>query len=190
MISRTTFFAMIALLVLAIGAPAFAQEESTPSPDTPVEFNITMTDYKFSVDGLAPDQPLQLEVGQAYRLHITSASQSKIAHEILFGKNANVVAGTSHLDYADPMLADVEVLFSATNNGGDFTFAATGMAELEVAPGQELTLEFTLPDDKVGNWEIGCFEFMDMTNTDANPGPTHYDVGMHLPVVVSAAASS
>ena len=181
---------MLALLVLIVGAPVFAQDETTPAPDAVTEFNITMSDYKFTVEGQDASQPLHLEVGQLYRLHLTSTSVTKIAHEILFGKNPNVVAGTSHLDYADPLLADVEVLFSGTNNGGDFAFAATGMKELEVEPGQELTLEFTLPDSKVGAWEIGCFEFMSMTSTDANPGPSHYDVGMHLPVIVTPPASS
>src|SRR6266568_9512405 len=178
MISRTKLFALIVLLLLCVSAPTFAQDETIPAPDTAIEFNITMNDYTFTVAGQDAKQPLQLQARQLYRLHVTSASSLKIAHEILFGKNPNVVAGTSHLDFADPLLADVEVLFSGSNNGADFAFAATGMKELEVQPGQELTIEFTLPDDKVGNWEIGCFEFMSMTSTDANPGPSHYDVGM------------
>jgi hypothetical protein len=189
MISRTNFIALIALLVLTMSVPVFAQDETTPMPDSVIEFNITLSDYNFTVAGQDALQPLQLQAGQTYRLHLTSTSLTKIAHEILFGKNPNVVAGTSHLDFADSMLADVEVLFSGSNNGTDFVFAASGMKELEVAPGQELTLEFTLPNDKVGDWEIGCFEFMSMTSTDENPGPSHYDVGMHLPVIVSAAAS-
>lgn len=190
MISHTKLFAMLALLVLVISAPVFAQDETTPAPDSAVEFNITMNDYNFAIAGQDATQPLQLQAGQMYRLHLTNGSTVKTPHEILFGKNPNVVAGTSHLDYADPMLADVEVLFSGTNNGADFTFAANGMKELEMAPGQELTLEFTLPDAKVGDWEMGCFEFLNLASTDENPGPSHYDVGMHLPIVVSAAASS
>jgi len=176
------------LFLFLFGLPALAQDGANPAAPPAIEFNISLTDYNFAVEGLDAGKPLALTAGQTYRLHFSNDSAMKMGHEVLFGKNANVVAGSSHLDYADSLLDDVEVLLSGTINGNDFVFVSSGMKELEVASGQALTIEFTLPDDKVGDWEIGCFEFLSTTNTDDNPGPTHYDVGMHIPVVVSAAA--
>lgn len=189
MISRTKFFTLIALLVLIIGAPVFAQDETTPAPDAAIEFNITMTDYNFVVDGLEANQPLQLEAGQAYRLHVMNNSTTMMAHEVLMGRNANTLEGGFKHDYAEPMLSDVEVVLTSQMDGKDFLIGVAGLNEFELSVGQEMTLEFTLPDDKVGDWEIGCFEFLSMENTEENPGPTHYDVGMHLPIEVSAANS-
>ncbi len=109
-------------------------------------------------------------------------------HEILFGRNPQILDGTIHLDYTEPLLNDVPVTLTGTFGGHDFLFSANGMNELEIPTGGQLTLDFTLPDAKVGNWEVGCFEFLSMDNTDEHPGPTHYDVGMHLPIVVRPAS--
>lgn len=38
---------------------------------------------------------------------------------------------------------------------------------VQVEPGETVEVTFTLPEDRAGEWEIGCFE------------PGHYEAGMH-----------
>ena len=183
---RKTVVVVVFVLGLAC-LPVFAQDDMASEPAPAVEFNITLMDYTFVVDGLEADQPLQLQAGQAYRLHVKNNSSTMMAHEVLMGRNANTLEGGFKHDYAEPMLSDVEVVLTSQMDGKDFLIGVAGLNEFELSVGQEMTLEFTLPEDKVGDWEIGCFEFLNMANTEDDPGPTHYDVGMHLPIVVSTA---
>jgi len=49
---------------------------------------------------------------------------------------------------------------------------------------------FTLPDTKVGDWEMGCFISIKPDAPDDDPGAGHYDIGMHIPVSVVAGKSA
>jgi len=150
-----------------------------------VKINIAMSDYSFVVDGQKPDQPLELQAGQPYVLTFTNKSESKMAHEVLFGKDVTKLGDFAHT-YADPLLSDVPVMLTSAADA-DFMINVPGLDQFQIGADKAITIEFTLPDEKVGDWELGCFEYLSMTNSDDNPGPTHYDVGMHLPIVVMAA---
>jgi len=149
-------------------------------------YNITMKEYTVEVDGMEKDTPLQFEVGKLYELHFTNAGA--LQHEVLMGQNA-LVTDTEynfHLDFERNLLDDVEVSVVGEMNGAEFVIGTAGLVEFEVNPGQELTISFTLPEDKIGDWQIGCFVSIDPEATDDNPGLTHFDLGMKLPVVVAA----
>jgi hypothetical protein len=177
---------LLALMVL----PAAAQDASSPTPPPPIPINITMTDYNFVVEGLAANQPLELHVGQPYEIHFKNTSATQMPHEVLMGKDAMTLKGGFKHDYSTPMLDDVEVELSGEMNGHEFLVGAAGLNEFELPVGGEITISFTLPDEKVGEWEMGCFEFLSMDNTVDNPGPTHYDAGMHLAISVKPAAAT
>ena len=106
-------------------------------------------------------------------------------HEILFGRNPTKYPGGYAHTYSEPLLDDVAVMLTNPLDK-DFMVNVPGLDQFQIGVGKQMTIEFTLPDSKVGSWEMGCFEFVSMNNSEANPGPTHYDVGMHLPIVVSA----
>ena len=108
-----------------------------------------------------------------------------MAHEVLFGKNITKLGDFAHT-YTDPLLSDVPVMITSAADS-DFMVNVAGLNQFQVGADKALTIQFTLPDAKVGDWELGCFEFMSMDSTEDHPGPTHYDVGMHLPITVMAA---
>lgn len=183
-------FTIAVIVVLITSLPALARAQSTETASAAVEFNITLTDYSFVIEGLEAEQPLQLQAGQAYLLHFKNTSATLMSHEVLIGKDPLMLPGGFKHDYSEALLGDVEVVLSSQMDGKDFTIGAAGLNEFELAVGQEMTLEFTLPDDKVGDWEMGCFQFLSMDDTEEHPGPSHYDVGMHLPIVVSPASDT
>lgn len=187
---RRTAMGLLIVLSLSLLAIAFVSADDDTTPPNVIEYNISMKEYGFVVDGLNKGDPLTLEVGQPYILHIKN--DGTLSHELLIGQDANVSDSTHnyHLDFAANLLDGVETEFSGQMNDKQFTITTPGMGEFEIEPGQALSFGFTLPEDKVGNWQLGCFVFSDPNATDANPGITHYDLGMKLPVVVTAASMS
>jgi len=181
-------FALVMLIglfaMLLAVLPTFAQEHNMNMGANAVKFNITMSDYSFSVEGQKAGAPLQLQTGQDYQLTFTNASALKMAHEVLFGKDVTKFPGGFSHTFKTPLLADVPVMLVDPADK-DFMVDMAGLDEFQIGVGRQTTIEFTLPDSKVGSWEMGCFEFVSMDNTDDKPGPTHYDVGMHLPIVVT-----
>ncbi len=185
MIRISSIIKMICLLALLVCLPVFAQEHNMNMNMNAVKFNISMTDYNFVVEGQKASDPLQLQTGQDYQLTFTNNSASKMAHEVLFGKDITRLPGGYAHTFKTPLLADVPVMLTDPNDR-DFMADVPGLDEFQIGIGKQMTVEFTLPDSKVGSWELGCFEYLSMDSTDAHPGPTHYDVGMHLPIVVTA----
>ncbi len=177
-------------LMISIFASTFVfslhAQEATPEPTAPI--NITMTEYKFSVEGLDEGAPLQFETGKEYTLHFKNAG--KLEHEVLIGSDPIVIKEGYHHDFNNLLLSDVETTVSGQMNNDEFVIGTAGLNEFELKVGQEMTIDFTLPDDKVGDWEMGCFVSIDPNATEEDPGAGHYDIGMHIPVKVVAGTSS
>ena len=159
-----------------------AQEETE---EAPTEFNISLQEFQFKVEGQDAGSAIELEAGKLYQFNVTNIGT--LTHEVLIGQNAIMVGEGMHHDYDGAMLADVEVAITGETESGEFAIGVTGLNEFELAPRQSLSITFTLPDEKAGEWEMGCFVFVNPDDTEENPGPAHYDVGMHIPIIVSAA---
>jgi hypothetical protein len=130
-----------------------------------------------------------LEVGKDYALHFTN--NGTLTHEVLIGSQPIVIEGGFHHDFTDSLLQDVEVEITGEMNDAEFAIGVTGLIEFEMAPLQELQIQFTLPETAIGEWELGCFVSLNPdTATEENPGAGHYDAGMHLIVNVVAASES
>lgn len=174
------------LLLLAAfisGLSVMAQEDEI-EPEA-IVFDISLIEYQIVINGLQPGDSLELEAGQPYTFNFVNDGTGE--HEILFGQNAIELMEGSHLDYEVSLLDDVEVSISGLMGDKNFIIGVTGLIEFEVYPGQELSFTFTLPEDKVGEWEMGCFIFLNADATEENPSPTHFDVAMHRAIhVVSA----
>ncbi len=181
MISRRVFRLGLILVISAIVPFVALSAPAKQKPDEPRTFNISMSEYKYVVEGQKEGDPIQLETGKPYRLVFTNAGIGE--HEGLFGQEPKILNGFKH-DFTNNLLEDVETTITDGQEESGFTIGAAGLAEFEVRVKQVLAVEFTLPDDKVGDWEIGCFVSLDPNAPEDNPGAGHYDVGMHLPIKV------
>ncbi|MBA3873855.1 MAG: hypothetical protein H0X30_32385 [Anaerolineae bacterium] len=172
------FIAAISAVVPFVALSAPVKQAATE----PVIFNITMSEYKFAVDGQKDGDPIRLETGKPYRFIFHNIGTSQ--HEALIGQKPKIITGGFKHDFTTNLLEDVETTITNGQETSGFTIGAAGLAEFELLTKQDIAIEFTLPDDKVGDWEMGCFVSLDPNATDDNPGAGHYDVGMHLPVTV------
>ena len=178
------FIAAISAVVPFVALSAPVKQAS----DEPTTFNISMSEYKYVVEGQKEGDPIRLETGKPYRLVFHNIGTSE--HEALIGQEPKIITGGFKHDFTNNLLEDVETTITNGQEESGFTIGAAGLAEFELLVKQDLAIEFTLPDDKVGDWEMGCFVSLDPKAPEDNPGAGHYDVGMHLPVTVVKGSSS
>jgi uncharacterized cupredoxin-like copper-binding protein len=188
MVRSQSFRLLGILMLLLISSLGFLvlNAQDTALDEEVTEFTLTMTEYQFAVEGQELGEPIQLEAGKPYILHFINAGTHE--HEVLLGQSAIEIAENAHLDFEESLLTDSEVKIFGVMNDAPFVIGTTGLVEFELNPGQELSIEFTLPEEKVGEWEIGCFVFIEETASEENPGPTHYDAAMRVMVSVVPAA--
>lgn len=140
------------LVVAAIlaGSPAALAQESV---------QLVLSDYAF-----APNR-LVLQSGKAYRL--TLVNRGTVEHEFMAGRQMMMEAGEAR-GYMQNFFDGIEVLVQF--EGG--AVEVDELVEVEVEPGSEITLTFTVPNGKQGEWEFACLV------------PGHYELGMHGGMVV------
>ena len=172
------FIAAISAVVPFVALSAPVKQDA----DEPTTINISMSEYKYVVDGQKDGDPIKLETGKPYRLVFHNVGT--LEHEVLIGQAAITITGGFKHDFKSALLEDVETVITNGQAESGFTVGAAGLAEFELRVKQDLAISFTLPDDKVGDWELGCFVSLDPKATADNPGAGHYDVGMHLLVTV------
>jgi hypothetical protein len=165
------------LLWLGLALPAVAQQAEVE----PISYTIVINDYTFAVEGQPPGEGLTLQAGQLYRLMFRN--DGLVKHEVLFGREAIQTDGF-FTDYAEHLLIETETAVFGVMMEDTFEIETFGLHELELTHGQELAVEFTLPEDLIGMWELGCFVALNPDATADYTGPTHYDVGMKLPLEV------
>jgi len=172
------------LLLLVITACSSA---STPQP---LEITIEMSEFAFS------PQNLEFQVGQEVTLHLVNIGA--LGHEIMFGRGV-VMKDGQPFNYETDMFefagVEPEVSMNEGEHGDDHGHdegdehegddmheedmhmeeGHTGfMVHLPVGT-DEYTMKFTVTEDMVGEWEIGCFE----------QEGVHYTAGMLGTLVVS-----
>lgn len=133
---------------------------------------ITATEMAFGPNAI------RLKVGQEVR--ITLENDGEKDHELMFGKGVMSMGGHPS-SYQTWLLEGVELKFERDGKAIDAMEALGGEMEHDAAPGMILvkkaaspvTIIFTVPD-KVGEWEMGCFE----------DDGKHYEDGMKGKVTV------
>ena len=115
-----------------------------------IELKILVGEFFFQVEGQEKNAPLVLETGTEYELVFKNVGV--VLHEVILGREVKLEEGRA-VGYQERLLEDVEV-------------------ETQLGPGVELRVAFTLPDERAGEWEIGCFI------------PGHYEAGMHAPLSI------
>lgn len=159
-----------ALLLSACGGAA------TPEP---LVMTIEMSEYAFS-----PEQ-IEVQVGQDVTLNLVNVGE--LEHEIMFGRDVMQVDGRPAGYMVDMFeMADVEPMVEmqegmemgdeheedeAEHDEDDHA----GFMVFLPAGNDTATLSFTVTEDMVGEWEIGCFELEGV----------HYDAGMRGTLIVN-----
>lgn len=187
----------IAIVLLTVGAlvatSAISPRQVVRADGTATKITIVMDEYNFTVPGQQPGAPITLNTGTLYDMTIQNAG--KFPHEIWWGKDPQMVESEGRLDgYKTNLLDKVPVAIIGVQADGTSSYEidAPGLDEIEEAPGQSFTVEFTLPDSAKGNWEIGCFQPMPKPANAATADPAataipdvpHYVVGMKAVIIV------
>lgn len=157
--------AVAALLVAGLQArPAVA---SAPAQAPLVEpaartVIIDIGEIYFRVRGQPPGAPLVLTAGE--RTELVFWNEGRKLHEVYWGRDVVMEAGRPD-GYAIQLFEGVEVEVVGRMAGQDFLIEAGSLYEIYLYPRQRLSVFFTLPVEKRGNWEMGCFL------------PGHYEAG-------------
>lgn len=128
---------------------------------------LTMTDFAFT------PETLNLQAGQEVQL--TLINEGAVEHEILIGRNLHIgedgkLEGFEE-DFFDKGAVEVRTDGDEFHVGSPEEIEEEGW-HVEVEPGGKVTLTFTVPAGKEGEWEIGCFV------------AGHYEAGMTGALVV------
>ena len=164
----TMMIVVLALVLTACSANA--------GPE-PLELTIEMSEFAFS------PQNLDFQVGQEVTLHLINVGA--LSHEIMFGRETAMEDGHP-ANYMTDMFEFAHVEPEVTMMEGDHAEEDMHMEDeeehghsgfmIEVPPGDdEYTMTFTVTEDMVGEWEIGCFD----------QNGVHYTAGMHGTLTVS-----
>src|ERR1041385_540688 len=104
--------------------------------DEPTTINISMSEYKFVVEGQKEGDPIQLETGKPYRLVFHNRGTSE--HEALIGQEPKIITGGFKHDFTNNLLEDVETTITNGQEESGFTIGAAGLAEFELLVKQDL----------------------------------------------------
>ncbi|MEW6045248.1 MAG: plastocyanin/azurin family copper-binding protein [Bacillota bacterium] len=146
------------VLVVAAAFVAAAVSGVVMAASTPERIQLAMSDFAFNPNQLA------LQAGKVYE--ITLVNRGTAEHELMIGRGSRMAGdeqgGEMH-GYAENFFEGIEV--TVEFEGG---MVETGeLDEVEVEPGGEVKITFTVPAGKQGSWEMACFV------------PGHYELGMH-----------
>jgi uncharacterized cupredoxin-like copper-binding protein len=152
--------ALFALLLAGCGAAG------TPEP---VSYDIDMTDFAFNPDNL------EFKVDQQVTLNLTNSGA--LVHEIMFGRNVMMMDNRPS-GYQEDMFAvggvTPEVLQVDEPEEEEEMHEHEGFM-VGVAESGTARIRFTVTQEMIGEWEMGCFE----------QDGVHYDAGMKGTVTVT-----
>lgn len=156
-----TVLAAVGLVLAACGSQA---------PPEPLELTIDMTEYAFE------PADLEFQVGQEVTLHLTNSGA--LEHEIMFGRDVMMTDGRPSgymVDMFETAGVEPEVTVEAAeeehtegdehaeeeehSEGDEHTEddAHTGFMVMVPASHDVYTMSFTVTEEMVGDWEVGCF---------------------------------
>jgi plastocyanin len=127
---------------------------SSQAPPEPLEMTIDMKEYAFT------PADLEFQVGQEVTLHLTNSGA--LEHEIMFGREVMMMDGMPNAFTVEMFeSAGVEPVVSTeksedTEHEEDEHAHSGFMVKVPVTH-DIYTMSFTVTEDMVGEWEIGCF---------------------------------
>lgn len=140
---------LIGLLVLAlivgITAVALGRTGTAPGqPDRDGVVTIELIEHRF-----VPDQ-LELPTGEALTLVLHNRGDA--AHHVSLGREVVATEGPD-AGFGEDLLAGVTLRVDPSRA----RLTGTPVTTIDVQPGETVTVTFTLPPERAGTWELGCF---------------------------------
>ncbi len=170
---------ILAAVILTLSACASA----AAAPPEPLEITIELSEYAFSMDAL------EFQVGQEVTIHLVNVGQ--LEHEFMIGREVGMTDNRPNgyvEDFFESAGVEPMVMMEEDHDEGEDHDDEMGEEEhdedghmhegfmVTVPVGHDTyTITFTVTEDMVGEWEIGCF-LLD---------GVHYDAGMVGTLVVT-----
>ena len=134
------------------------------------QLTITMGEFYFQAQGQGRNEAIALEVAVPYR--VAFKNEGNVVHRVKFGRGLIIEEGVPYA-YTENLFNDVPLRVEGiTESGADFRVTTNQMIELDLEPGGEIAIVFTLPQSAEGTWELGCFVI------------GHYEAGMRANLIV------
>jgi hypothetical protein len=136
---------LVALLGLALLVPRLLDGSASPDGDGRLE--IVMEDYRF--------EPADIALPTGTPLELVFVNRDDTVHHVSFGRDVILDAG-DEVGFAEDLLAgtDARIDPSQARVGPSDQFPTLSV---QVEPGKTATLYVTLPEDRAGEWQMGCF---------------------------------
>jgi uncharacterized cupredoxin-like copper-binding protein len=198
--SNRKFFTLLVLIVPAILLSAYSRQKEgnkkmvnqsavsssksmTAAADT-ITINLTLKDFAFKPD------TLRIPTGTPVKIMIKNTGS--VTHEFMAGVGGIAASGdgfkhdlfhnvTVHHTGGTVEMGDMDMSDMKMGNmkmGGMKMRKMESGFMIDVKPGKQASISFTLPKSKKGTWKMGCFVTFGQTSK------THYDVGMKGVVIV------
>ena len=163
----------IVWITLLATIPLILAACSSQAPPEPLEMTINMAEYAFTPGDL------EFQVGQEVTLHLTNSGA--LEHEIMIGRDVMMMEGMPNGFTVDMFetagvepIVSVEMSMETESDGEEHTEGDEHSEEEEHMEEDEehghsgfmvkvpvtqdvYTMSFTVTEDMVGEWEIGCF---------------------------------
>jgi uncharacterized cupredoxin-like copper-binding protein len=155
---------ILSFLFLVLASLILAACSSSPPP---AEFTIELTEFAFTPN------TLEVQVGQEVTIHL--ANMGALEHEFMVGRAAMMNGQPNGFEHN--MFEGEEPMVMGASDEHDMDAMGDmdhGFMVAVPTGSEETTMTFTVTEDMVGEWEIGCF-------TD---GGSHYTQGMTGKLVV------
>jgi uncharacterized cupredoxin-like copper-binding protein len=154
---KPTVLSVLAVAALLLGACTTGTQDDTGTD----RVEITMSEFAFDPD------PVTLPTGREVTVALTN--DGDIRHEFMAGRDPMADGG-----YMQDLFAGVDPAVTPAEAVAMDAHDAHAGFMVQVEPGETVEVTFTLPADRAGDWEIGCFE------------PGHYEAGMHATFTVTS----
>jgi plastocyanin len=143
--SRATL--LVGLVLLAGIVLVLADLGGDASSTTGTEVEVVMEDYRFA------DGEFTVPAGQP--VTFTFVNRDEVTHHVSFGR---VVAheGQRVVGFQEELLADLDPRVTPTSAVTELPEPYTSWAAA-VHGGETVTIEVIIPEDRRGEWQIGCF---------------------------------
>jgi uncharacterized cupredoxin-like copper-binding protein len=155
---RRAVLSVLAAAALLLGACTTGAQDDTGTD----RVEITMSEFAFDPD------PVTVPAGREVTLALTN--DGDVRHELMAGRDP---MPDDDGGYLQDLFAGVDPTVSPASAVAMDDHDAHAGFMVQVEPGETVEVTFTLPADRSGGWEIGCFE------------PGHYEAGMHAQLTVT-----
>lgn len=152
---------VLALVLVGIGLTRGLGVAATPLFPSSGGTRLAMGEFYFKPGTVT------LQAGQQVTIELVN--EGAIEHEFMVGRDVHREDNRPE-GYKHDFFAGVDIHY--TIEGGELERKPGHGTEIELKPGGRAVLTFTVPADRVGEWEIGCFV------------PGHYEAGMKGKLVV------